>query len=345
MKNKIYLGWDIGGANTKITVFDLNFNVVEFHIKNLQIWSNFSEIISLFKNISEIYKSYDIYNFITITAESCDNFQSRRSGILQILEYCNSYISGKKKYYCNNDTYVNYENAIKFPDKLCSTNWILTSKFLNKTSNINFIVDIGSTTTDYIYKNMSIKDNINDHKRLINKTLLYLGVIRTPIPMLANEVKFCDKYISLINEVFATTGDIFNITNDIDFTNLEYIGADNLELTKENSFIRLSRLLGKDFNESDKNYLIDVSFDLKRLFIKKIFNNLNSITKDKNKDLVMASIGEGNFLMKELCELYNIKYVSIENESFLSINNVKRDLVYKNFTSALVVNNYINKKL
>ena len=138
---------------------------------------------------------------------------------------------------------------------------------------------------------------------------------------------------------------VFDLTGIEDFTNLEYIGADNLELTKENSFIRLSRLLGKDFNESDKDYLIDVSFDLKRLFIKKIFNNLNSITKDKNKDLVMTSIGEGNFLMKELCELYNIKYVSIENESFLSINNVKRDLVYKNFTSALVVNNYINKKL
>ena len=65
MKSKIYLGWDIGGANTKISVFDSNFRIVELHIKNMQIWSNLAEIIYLFKDISEIYKSYDIYNFIT----------------------------------------------------------------------------------------------------------------------------------------------------------------------------------------------------------------------------------------------------------------------------------------
>jgi len=345
MKSKIYLGWDIGGANTKISVFDSNFRIVELHIKNMQIWNNLSEIIYLFKNISDIYKSYDIYNFITFTAESCDNFQNRKSGILLLLDYCNSYLSGDIKYYCNNDTYINYKNAIEFPNKLYSTNWILTSKFLNKINNINFIIDIGSTTTDFIYKDMNIDDNINDYKRLINKTLLYLGVVRTPIPMLTNEVKFRNINISLVNEVFATTGDIFNITNDIDFTNSQYIGADNLALTKENSFIRLARLLGKDYKKSDKNYLIDMSFYIKRLFIKKIFNNLNLLTKIKNKELIMTSIGEGSFLIKEICELYNIKYMPIENENYLSIKNIKKDLVYNNFTSALVFNNYINKKL
>ena len=345
MKNKIYLGWDIGGANTKISVFDSNFNIVEFHIKNLQIWNNLHDIISLFKDISDKYKPYDVYNFITFTAESCDNFKDRRSGILLLLEYCNSYLNGDIKYYCNNDTYVNYNNAIEFPEKLYSTNWILTSKFLNKANNINFIIDVGSTTTDFIYKDMDIDDNINDHKRLINKTLLYMGVVRTPIPMITNEVKFLGKTISLVNEVFATTGDIFNITNDIDFTNLAYVGADNLELTKKNSFIRLARLLGKDYQKSDKSHLIDLSFYIKRLCIKRIINNVNLLDKVKKNEIIMTSIGEGNFLIKEICELYNINYVPIENESFLHIENIKKDLIYKNFTSVLAVNNYINKKL
>ena len=34
--------------------------------------------------------------------------------------------------------------------------------------------------------------------------------------------------IPLVKELFATTGDIFNITDDINFSSLDYIGADNL---------------------------------------------------------------------------------------------------------------------
>ena len=42
MNSKIYLGWDIGGANTKISVLDTNLNVIDVHFKNLAIWNNFS---------------------------------------------------------------------------------------------------------------------------------------------------------------------------------------------------------------------------------------------------------------------------------------------------------------
>ena len=71
---------------------------------------------------------------------------------------------------------------------------------------------------------MNIENNINDHMRLTNKTLLYLGVVRTPLPMIADNIKYKGRDISLVNEVFATTGDIFNIINDIDFSDLDYLG-------------------------------------------------------------------------------------------------------------------------
>ena len=114
---------------------------------------------------------------------------------------------------------------------------MLTYSFLNKSEKFNLLLDIGSTTTDIIYKNMKINNNITDfHKRLSNKTLLYAGVVRTPISMLFDKVFLNDKYVPLINEVYSTTGDIFTITNDIFLENTEYLGADNLAYTKKKFF-------------------------------------------------------------------------------------------------------------
>ena len=185
MKDKLYLGWDIGGANTKVCVFDKNYKIINQHTKNIKVWSNFSEIRVFLKYISSFYSNFDVYNFITITAESCDNFKNRNLGMTEILSNCSNYIKGKTLFFANNGKYVNYDTAIKSTEKLFSTNWILTSKFLNYKKNIDLIIDVGSTTTDIIFKDMNIENNINDHMRLTNKTLLYLGVVRTPLPMIA----------------------------------------------------------------------------------------------------------------------------------------------------------------
>tara|TARA_B100000767_G_C19761935_1_gene535553 strand:+ start:1655 stop:2698 length:1044 start_codon:yes stop_codon:yes gene_type:complete len=344
MKNKLYLGWDIGGANTKICVFDSNFTIIDVHVKNIKVWNNFDDLKSFFKFISNLYENFEINNFITITAESCDNFADRESGISEILSNCNYYINGNKLYYTNSNTYIDYDNALMSLNSLFSTNWMLTSNFLNSKDNIDLIVDIGSTTTDIIFKDMDIKNNINDHMRLTNNTLLYIGVVRTPLAMMANNINFKGDEISLVNEVFATTGDIFNIINDINFVELDYLGSDNLKFEKFNSFVRLSRILGFDYKTSHEKDLIDVSYDFKKLFISKIVDNIKKIFGNKFNDLTISSVGEGRFLIKEMCALYNIKYWPIENICLNFTETLDRNKIYSNMTSALVVINFNNIK-
>ena len=118
MKNKIYLGWDIGGANTKVCVFDQNFIIINLHRKNVKVWKDFSDIKLFFKFISNLYQDYDVYNLITITAESCDNFINRNYGITQIIENCSKYILGNNLYYTNADKFVDYSVAINDTEKL-----------------------------------------------------------------------------------------------------------------------------------------------------------------------------------------------------------------------------------
>ena len=340
--DKINLGWDIGGANTKICVFDSKYNIIECVSKNIHIWENFEDIKYLFHNICAKYKDFEIVNYITITAESCDNFISRADGIINILEICNKNMCGQVLYYLNNNTYAYYERAKKDPYKLFSTNWMLTYSFLNKSEKFNLLLDIGSTTTDIIYKNMKINNNITDFHRLSNKTLLYAGVVRTPISMLFDKVFLNDKYVPLINEVYSTTGDIFTITNDIFLENTEYLGADNLAYTKKNSLIRLARNIGIDYEEKIETNITKVAENLKTLIIEKIFLNIKYVKKNDFTNCMLTCIGEGRFLAKELCDTYNLNYIPIKQISGLKVGKSYENAVFSNFPSALVVLNHGN---
>lgn len=344
MNNKILIGWDIGGANTKICVFDSNYNIIDTYSENLKIWENFSNLRSLFTKVYNKYETYEVSNFITITAESCDNFLERNDGILKIIELCKNHMLGKNFYFSNDGNYIDYSAALLKPNKLFSTNWMLSLNFLNLSRDIDVLIDIGSTTTDIIYKNMSVKDNVSDYQRLCNNTLVYVGVVRTPLSMLIDSVNYRNNLSPLINEVYATTGDIFNITKDIDFTNSHYRGADGKSFTRENSLIRLGRNIGFDYNPNDEKYLVEISKKIKREIIKKIFSCLTNRLDIKLNNSIISSVGEGNFLVKELCEKNNIIYKPIETiKNDLLKKNIYQD-VYKNFPSALVVLNSINKE-
>ena len=343
MKSNFFIGWDIGGANTKVCIFDESLNIIEVKSKNINLWENFEELNYYFQEISKPYINYDVQNFITITAESCDNFNNRHTGIYSILENCNLNMYGKKLYYSNIDKYLIYDDALKNPDSLFSTNWMLTLKYLNKIKNVDLIVDIGSTTTDIIYKHMSITENIDDHKRLVNNSLLYAGVIRTPLPMIVNNVNFLSNEVPLINEVFSTTGDIFNITNDIDFNQLDYIGADNLNYTKKNSFVRIARSLGLDYDNSMKSEIIKVSSTIKNNFIDIIYEKIKLIFKGYKAELKLSSIGEGSFLIEELALRHNLKYLSLKDDNFFPNKKINKKILNKSFTAILVVKNYFIK--
>jgi len=342
---EIFLGWDIGGANTKVCVFNTEKKIIRVHKKNLKIWDDFNDINLFFDTVLSFYKNYEIKNFITITAESCDNFKDRKEGVTLILSQCNKNIIGKNYYYTNKNTYIDYNQALKEPTNLFSTNWILTANFLNTSKNIDVLVDVGSTTTDILFKNIDIDENINDYKRLTNKTLLYAGVVRTPIPMLTDEVLYRSNTTSLVREVFATTGDIFNILGDIDFSDHDYMGSDNLQFTVENSLVRLSRLIGLDYDRREKKYIIEVAQSIKKLFIKKIIDNINYIFDGNTERLVISSIGEGAFLVEDMCKMCKLTYKSIENENIFNFEDVNKKLVYENITAALVVKNFFIKKI
>ena len=85
MKIKTFIGWDIGGSNTKISIIKSNKAKSEVH--EIELWHD-AGLSKLKKLISDLGTNQNgIYHGITLSGEMCDIFPSRKNGINTILSF------------------------------------------------------------------------------------------------------------------------------------------------------------------------------------------------------------------------------------------------------------------
>ena len=96
MKIKTFIGWDIGGSNTKISIIKSNKAKSEVH--EIELWHD-AGLSKLKKLISDLGTNQNgTYHAITLSGEMCDIFPSRKNGINIILSFfVFEYISCKNK--------------------------------------------------------------------------------------------------------------------------------------------------------------------------------------------------------------------------------------------------------
>ena len=162
--------------------------------------------------------------------------------------------------------------------------------------------------------------------------------------MYANKVTYNNQDLPIIKEVYAATGDVFCMLDDIDFSKLPYVGSDNLPFSKENSYRRILRSFGLDENYKDSSLVISISKQLKQIFLENILVYISHICKTIKSDLVISSIGEGRKLIQEVCYEKKIKHEDLIKSNLIiddeNLNNVDQ---FSHFTSFLVILNYFEK--
>ena len=125
MDDKIYFGWDIGGANTKLAICNSKCEVIEFYFEVIPIWESTKPLEDFFHFVFNKFSSANCLHLITFTAESCDNFSSRSVGINYLTKLCEKNLSGKIKSFKAGKLY----RGIWEPESEVSE--ILTSFWLN----------------------------------------------------------------------------------------------------------------------------------------------------------------------------------------------------------------------
>jgi len=269
------------------------------------------------------------YIAVTITAELSDAFQTKREGILTILDALGNVFEKKKlKFISNKSTFLNYNTAKSEPYSIAAANWVSTALFLGYFVTECILIDAGSTTIDIIPIVVSIpvsrgKDDIS---RLMNHELIYTGGLRATIPSITHHVPYIGKNVRVSFEKFALISDVHRILNNI--SEEDYINdtADNRSKSLQDCYARLSRVICMDIETLSKdnlntiaNYIYEKQLDIVSREIKAFMDK--SIIRFKefenNPKFVITGLS-ADFLIRK--SLLNLGYQNIS--SYEEITNI-----------------------
>ncbi len=311
------LGIDIGGANTKITKLNTNNSYTIDHIY-FPMWMKNNELINLLSKYNNNNNKISKIALVT-TAELADAYKTKKEGIENILNSVEEAFPNKEIYIFDvNGNFLTVEEGKKKYMDISASNWTATTEFIKKEFNLNdfLLIDMGSTTTDIIpVINGNIVANKTDLDRLINKELLYVGTLRTPVSFLTNEIIFKGIKTNMSSEYFAITGDINIIMNKISENEYSCDTPDGKPANKEHCKIRLSKVICSDLEQITNNEIENLAFQLYEKLINLIKYNISFVLKKYNNINNIVITGLGEPILLDALKLLN------ENKEYDGINN------------------------
>ncbi len=357
----IILGLDIGGANTKAALLHLEDKKIKesySYIEYFPFWEKtIQEIPEMLSRVIEHLfekNNYNVENIdniaVTITAELSDAFQTKKEGILIILNALEKVFDKEKmKFITNTCKFINYDMAKSNYSLIAAANWASSALFLGKFIPSCILIDAGSTTIDVIpiLNSTPVPQGKDDISRLINHELIYTGGLRATIPSITHHVPYKGKNVRVSFEKFALVSDVHRILNNI--TEEEYINetADNRSKVLENCYARLSRVICMDIETISKeeldliaNFIYQKQLDIIIKEIRAFMENLTVKFKEfnDNPEFVITGLSSDYLIRKPL---QNLGFINIIN--YQELTNIPDNINSSAFAVAGALYNQISK--
>ncbi|HKW42455.1 MAG TPA: hydantoinase/oxoprolinase family protein, partial [Gemmatimonadales bacterium] len=150
--------------------------------------------------------------------------------------------------YAGRRGFVDADRAGEVAGHIASANWLASATVVASAVPDALFVDIGSTTTDLVVVRGGrvCSDAGDDAERLRVGELVYSGVVRTPVMVLATHVPFDGDWIPLMAEQFATAADVHRLTGRLPEAADQHPAADGGSKSLSGSARRLARMIGRD---------------------------------------------------------------------------------------------------
>src|SRR5579885_3449384 len=174
------LGLDIGGANLKAADSDGNARSQPF-----ALWKNPSALAAKLSELIGPFASSQLLA-VTMTGELCDCYETKRHGVLAILDAVAEAAPGiPTTIWCNKGVFLVPEAARERPLEVAAANWLGLASFAGRyaPSGGAILIDVGSTTTDIVplVDGRPRPEGRTDFERLQARELVYTGTRRTPL--------------------------------------------------------------------------------------------------------------------------------------------------------------------
>jgi probable H4MPT-linked C1 transfer pathway protein len=233
----VVLGLDIGGANLKAAHSGGNVRIQVF-----PLWKHPRELTEVLRQLVDSMPAADVLA-VTMTGELCDCFDSKRQGVLAILDAVSAVAGNRSiRVWTISDGFVDLATARERPLQVAAANWLALATFAGRLvpAGTGLVIDVGSTTTDIIpiVGGRPAPKGFTDPDRLRSLELVYTGVRRTPLCAVLGA--------GVAAEFFATTLDVNVVLEQMAEDPLDTNTADGRPATRAAAHARLARMLCAD---------------------------------------------------------------------------------------------------
>ncbi|MFM9912784.1 MAG: hydantoinase/oxoprolinase family protein [Methylophilaceae bacterium] len=296
-------GWDIGGAHLKAVRLDkVCCKVLQLACplwKGLQhLEQAVAEALILLGDTNQ--------HAITMTGELADIFPNRHQGVMQISQAMQKLLAGKNLKFYGSSGFIAPQEVEANTHKIASANWLASAQFVADKCKDGVFVDVGSTTTDVVeLKNGQPKpQGFSDAERLTSDTLIYTGVVRTPVMAVVQRLPFNGQMQRVAAEHFATMADVYRLTGKLAAKYDLAETADGQGKSQLESARRLARMLGRDVETVPM-----LAWQALAHFIANTqLQDLLAVVKAQAPKTLIGA-GVGRFLVREMAQRLKIAYV------------------------------------
>lgn len=301
------IGWDIGGAHLKAVLLDAQGDVISSVQLPCPLWKGLDFLQRAILNALQAFKiePSGACHAITMTGELVDLFENRHQGVCQIAKVATDLLGEQTRFYAANTGFVPLQAVAALSASIASTNWHASASALALHVQDALLVDIGSTTTDIIAieGGKVVSHGLSDAHRMKADSLVYTGVVRTPMMALAQKLDFEGSKINVAAEYFATMADVYRLTGELVPAYDLADTADGKGKIPLESARRLARMIGHDvnadeFNQSSEKW-VNLALTCRSLQIQQI---KTAMLKQLKPNMTIVGAGIGSFLAKAIAD-------------------------------------------
>jgi len=322
------IGWDVGGAHVKASLLlrePAGFALRDVAQWPCPLWQGLEPLRRVLEAAHARWpQAAGAEHAVTMTGEMVDLFADREAGVATIAATLDAALDGPVWLFVGGAGAATPARARSGPTaaavfgwcpaadaaahwpRIASANWLATAALAAEGAGDGLLIDVGSTTSDLIPLRAGrvAVHGRDDAARLASGELVYHGVVRTPLCALGPRVAFRGEAVNLMNELFATSADVYRLTGELDAAHDQHPAADGGSKDAAATRQRLARMIGRDARDAAEVDWHGFAEALRDAQLAELRHNALRVVEraalPANAPLVAA--GCGDFLVRRLAE-------------------------------------------
>jgi (4-(4-[2-(gamma-L-glutamylamino)ethyl]phenoxymethyl)furan-2-yl)methanamine synthase len=246
----ITAGYDVGGAHLKVALAEDGRTLAARQIA-CPLWKGLDALDAAFAEAAPLLARADSHA-ATMTGELCELFPDRPSGVTAIIDRLVSLLGPDVRIWLGPRGFGSADEARADPMSAASTNFLASAALVARRVPDALLIDMGSTTTDIIpiAGGRPAPRGLTDADRLVSGELVYTGLTRTDVSVVAQRALFRGREQRLAAGGFANMADVRRILGELAEGVDQHSTLDGRGKSAEDSVARFARCFGRDAGDA-----------------------------------------------------------------------------------------------